>query len=406
MPEFIEFARQDARGRQEALLFTWQARGLLSINLAAFRALGEPEAVTLLYDPKEGIVGLRTARPQNENAYPVRKQKKAQSWVVGAQGFASYHGIKTVQARRFVGHDYGGGIWGFALREGVPVTNRRGAGERSPALTTLWRQTTDGFEAAALMRVGDVAISHPGASRPPHDRPPSLRLGSLIACEAVGPELATSNVRRAFIEFLSDDPVMSLLRQVTSEPSSADWVPWGGHGLANHEAILTTGNVRDDVPPLASALLLLPDPSTSAFGRDSRFAELVVDIDLIHPNGEPAAPMSVNEWHSRFVHAFEVPESFSAFLTEELGLATTADPPAQFGIWLKSRQALTEMVDPGELALLPGSFVPNWFVTYAVADPSGQPPRGAAAKMIRQMLDFTLHVTDYEKTLTLLNADG
>lgn len=137
MPDFVEFSREDSRSRREEPQFTWQARGLLSLNQAVFRALGEPEAVTLLYDPKEGIVGMRNAEKGHPNAYQVRKQQKSQSYVVGAQGFAAYHGIQTLRARRFVAHDYHDGIWGFVLSEGVPVENRRGARDQGPALTSL-----------------------------------------------------------------------------------------------------------------------------------------------------------------------------------------------------------------------------------------------------------------------------
>lgn len=161
MPKFEEFSREDARSRREDPQFTLQARGLLSLNQAAFRALGDPEAVVLLYDDAEGIVGLQKVDKDHANAYMVRKQHKSQSYVVGTQGFAAYHGIQTLRARRFAGHDYGKGVWGFALREGVAVTNRRGASDR-PAITGRWRHTTDGSQVAALMRIGDVRDVAPG----------------------------------------------------------------------------------------------------------------------------------------------------------------------------------------------------------------------------------------------------
>jgi len=82
----------------------------------------------------DGVVGLRKADKAHANAYAVRKQQKSQSYVVGAQGFTAYHGIQTLRARRFAGYDYGEGVWGFALREGVAVVNRRGAHDR-PAVT-------------------------------------------------------------------------------------------------------------------------------------------------------------------------------------------------------------------------------------------------------------------------------
>src|SRR5438128_1774301 len=58
MPNFQVFSREVARSREEPM-FTLQARGLLSLNSAVFRALGEPEAVELLYDANLRIIGLR-----------------------------------------------------------------------------------------------------------------------------------------------------------------------------------------------------------------------------------------------------------------------------------------------------------------------------------------------------------
>ena len=110
-------------------MFTLQRRGLVSLNHAAFKALGEPVAVVLLYDPDEGVVAMRKVVRTHANAYHVRKQQNSQSYLVGAQGFASHHKIPTDVARRFAGHDYGDQIWGFALDEGSEVHGRRRASD-------------------------------------------------------------------------------------------------------------------------------------------------------------------------------------------------------------------------------------------------------------------------------------
>jgi len=96
VPKFEEFARSSSReGRRETPMFTLQARGLLSFNHTAFQALGRPEAVTLLYDPEEHIVALRLALAANPDAYRVRKQPNAQSYLVGAQAFTAHYAIAT-----------------------------------------------------------------------------------------------------------------------------------------------------------------------------------------------------------------------------------------------------------------------------------------------------------------------
>jgi hypothetical protein len=120
MPNFVEFSREDSRTSDEPM-FTLQRRGLISFNQATFKALGEPAAVALLYDAAEGIVALRKVGRTYANGYNVRKQPNSHSYLVGSQGFSSFHKIPTEEPRRFAGHDYGDQTWGFVLSEGVVV---------------------------------------------------------------------------------------------------------------------------------------------------------------------------------------------------------------------------------------------------------------------------------------------
>jgi hypothetical protein len=128
MPNFVEFSRQNSRQADDPM-FTVQRRGLISLNLAAFKALGEPASVALLYDADESIVAMRKVQRAYANGYQVRKQANSNSYLVGAQGFSTFHKIPCEVPRRFTGHDYGDRTWGFALAEGVEVKtrSRRGA---------------------------------------------------------------------------------------------------------------------------------------------------------------------------------------------------------------------------------------------------------------------------------------
>jgi hypothetical protein len=124
MPNFVEFDRQDSHAIPDEPMFTLQRRGLISLNMAAFNALGEPAAVVLLYDAEEGIVALRKVTRTYHNGYPVRKQANSRSYLVGATGFTSFHKITTDVPRRFVGHKYGDQTVGFVLAEGADVKTR------------------------------------------------------------------------------------------------------------------------------------------------------------------------------------------------------------------------------------------------------------------------------------------
>jgi hypothetical protein len=124
MPNFVEFDRQDSHTAPDDPMFTLQRRGMISLNLAAFKALGEPATVALLYDAEEGIVALRKVPRIHHNGYHVRKQANSRSFLVGAQGFTSYHKIRTDVPRRFVGRRYDDQTIGFVLAEGTALKIR------------------------------------------------------------------------------------------------------------------------------------------------------------------------------------------------------------------------------------------------------------------------------------------
>ncbi len=123
-PDFVEFDRQDSRTAPDDPMFTLQRRGLISLNMAAFKALGEPAAVALLYDAKKGIIALRKVARTYHNGYHVRKQANSRSYLVGAQGFTSFHKINTDIPRRYMGRQYGDQVLGFVVAEGTELKIR------------------------------------------------------------------------------------------------------------------------------------------------------------------------------------------------------------------------------------------------------------------------------------------
>ncbi|HEV2370738.1 MAG TPA: hypothetical protein VGS19_01100 [Streptosporangiaceae bacterium] len=401
MPEFAKFSREAARSREEPM-FTLQARGLLSLNQAVFRRLGQPDNVELLFNESERIIALRAAEKDDPDAYTVRQQTGTSTYLVALQGFLAHHGIKTVVAQRFIAHDYGDGRWGLVLSEGRAVINRRGAAEVPPARTSRWRVTSDGFEVPSLTRLGESVFDHPGymAEAARRETPPSMRVGALVACEPLGPEVPTSDLRQRFLEFLRSKQIDELIHSVTPIGDAPRWIPWGGHGRISLEAAFTgdSPDVGDPVAPLASALLLLPEAGKSSFGRDPRFAQLVLHVQPRGPDGQPPKPGDLANWHNRFTRALSVPGYLAGMLTERLGLVTVAEPPAQVGVWLKAAQA-QDLIDLRGLRLIPGTQQSAFFMGWAVADDGGSPPSEAAVEWLRQMCDYTLHADRYEQTL-------
>jgi hypothetical protein len=395
-------------------MLTLQASGLLSLNHAAFMALGEPDAVALLYDAGEGVIGVRRVEKDHQNAYPVRKQGRSMTYLVSAQGFVAYHEIPTVKARRFLARDYGDSVWGFALREGDAVKNRRGAPEPGPASTDRWRPTTNGFDVPAMMQVGNVAMPDPShLPRLPQEMPPTMRIGAVVACDPLGSSPATSELRAGFLGFLSSPPIKGLVSRLSHIPQGGRWKPLAGRGRIYLEAALTADDQND--APTASASLLLPDPSGSGYGHDPRYARFVLKVELRNAQGQPAPAMTLADLHDRFTRALAMPTALTAFLTDDLGLNTSDDPSSQVGVWLDTPRDMAELVDSEGLTPLPGSSRSNSFTGWALADAVGEPASIAAVELLRQMCDYTLNLDGYEpvlegmmagRRLTLLGMDG
>ena len=398
MPRFVEFSREDSRSRREDPMFTLQARGVLSLNNAAFLALGQPQAVALLYDADEDVIALRKVERLTRMPIQYASNRKPSLTLWACRGSR-----RTTESR----HCELGASWlatmamasgDSRLQEGQPVGNRRGAQESGPAATDLWRHTTNGFDVSALMRIGDVAMSHPSyMTRPAENRPPSMRIGVLVACDPLGATPATSELRSRFLNLLVWPPVMELVSAASHIDQRASWKPYGGHGRINLQAALTSTD--DTEAPVASALLLLPEAGMSQFGRDSRYAELVVDIEPRNQDGRPADAMTLETWHDLITRSLALPRVLAEFLTKELGLATLNDPPAQAGIWLKTPHAMTELVNVEDLEPIPGSPVSNWFIGYMIADPAGHRAEHAAVELLGQMCDYTLHLDGHEPLL-------
>jgi hypothetical protein len=75
---------------------TIQAGGSISVNAAAYKALGEPEAVEFLFDSKRNVVGLRKVDKATAHAYPLRgvgKGGTGQTYVASPRAFFSYYDI-------------------------------------------------------------------------------------------------------------------------------------------------------------------------------------------------------------------------------------------------------------------------------------------------------------------------
>lgn len=131
---FEEFDKRSAAASKSPFV-TLQKRGPLSLNKAAYELLGAPEAVTLLYDREEQLIGLNPADQGNPRAFPLRPQgERASNFLIAGQAFTQYYGIDTSTARRY-GVDLRDGVLIVDLKsENTEVTGPRARSrEREPA---------------------------------------------------------------------------------------------------------------------------------------------------------------------------------------------------------------------------------------------------------------------------------
>jgi hypothetical protein len=95
---FETFTRQRREGEP---FVTIQKKGVISLNRAAFGALGRPEFVELLFDPDSRLVALRGVDSSVEHAYQVRAPvQNHATWVISGGAFLRYYEIENSESVR------------------------------------------------------------------------------------------------------------------------------------------------------------------------------------------------------------------------------------------------------------------------------------------------------------------
>jgi len=96
---FETFTRQRRAERQPFV--TIQKKGVISLNRAAFEALGSPEFVELLFDPDVRLVALRRSDSSVDHAYQVRAPvENHATWLISGAAFVSYYEIENSRSVR------------------------------------------------------------------------------------------------------------------------------------------------------------------------------------------------------------------------------------------------------------------------------------------------------------------
>lgn len=124
MPNFEVFDRKSKPVATQPLV-TLQASGTFSMSRAAYEALGSPEAVDLLYDREERIVGFRPAEKEDAHSYPIKPQQNSLNYQTAGRAFCTYYNIETGSARRFAAKMFGD-VLAIDLKESSQTVSRNG----------------------------------------------------------------------------------------------------------------------------------------------------------------------------------------------------------------------------------------------------------------------------------------
>lgn len=273
-----------------------------------------------------------------------------------------------------------------------------------PAVTDQWTSTSQ-FVSGDLLQLQNNSMSHPAyMRRSPQDPPPaSLRVGTVIACGQLPRNTPpTSAIRASFLAFLGWQEIMDLIAEVT-DTAGMTWKAWDERPRFNFGAVLSGDD--EHKAPAAWARLLLPETWASHFGRDPRYANLVLYTEPRTTPEGAVASAGLADWHRRFARAARIPAALAGYLSSDLGLATSSDPAAEVAVWLKARgTSLTELVDVNGFNVVPGVQA-NWFIGLASADPQGQDVNNLARTWAAEMCD-TMHLDGHETVLQSLRTTG
>ncbi len=101
MDGFEVFEKYHSRSVKE-LYVTIQKRGTISLNRAAFQAMGNPKFAELLFNRTKRLIGIRPTNSPTGRTAPIRKQGQSESYLIAGLTFTKEYDIDSSVARRYV----------------------------------------------------------------------------------------------------------------------------------------------------------------------------------------------------------------------------------------------------------------------------------------------------------------
>jgi hypothetical protein len=106
---------------------TINRKNVLTFNRYAVKALGNPEAVMLMFEKKESLIGIVASSLKDKDAFPLkRKGARDINWTVHVAPFCRHHKIMIDKTERFEHPEIDeAGILRLDLKNTHDVSNRR-----------------------------------------------------------------------------------------------------------------------------------------------------------------------------------------------------------------------------------------------------------------------------------------
>ena len=307
------------------------------------------------------------------------------------------------------------GKWQLRTRVTAALRPRRARKQQTralpaPTVTDRWRFTTDVIRHPQLARIIQDGFSHSAYSQQIELTPHYMRVKALVACSQLGETASWQDLRGRFLGLVTHEWIMTLISELTVIRDDATWRSRATSRRSWLEADLTGA---DDVDaPVASAKLLLPEAGPGLIGTDRRCAELSLHVDLVQTQelliatgeGKESKPViqGMPYWRRQITRALTMPGDLVGFLRHDLGLTTTDDPPAQFGILLKAREAITDIVSPGNIRALTAvpPYIVNEYTGFAIADKAGNTIEETASQIMLDLSERVLHLDGSEEEMS------
>ena len=88
------------RAAIDVVIISISRKRVITLNRAAMKMLGAPDAVRLLFDEKNSVIGVSKSSRLNTEAFPVRP-KNDTNWVINAAPFCRHFKISPDSTERF-----------------------------------------------------------------------------------------------------------------------------------------------------------------------------------------------------------------------------------------------------------------------------------------------------------------